>query len=744
VQFGYSLPWWVWLLVVAGAGFVAFGAYTRTLARLSPRRRSMLIGLRFSILLLLVVVLARPTRLVPSGALRNRLVPVLVDVSRSMAMADADGQRRIDRAAGTLQSLIPRVSERFQTELLTFDETIAPGTISKLSADGRRSDLTGALRAVQERYRGRALAGIVVISDGGDTGERDVSTALEPGGPAVFTVGVGRPSGQRDREVLGVTAGDASVVDSLVDLTVSAVSRGFGTAPFELRVLANGRPIDARQLRPTADGSPIHEVFLVAPDRTSPTLYTVEIPAAAAEITPENNSRSMLVRPPGRPRRVLLIEGAPGFEQSFLKRAWDVDPGLEVDSIVKKGQNDQGANTYLVQAAAARTGALTTGFPNARDALFAYDAVVLANIGADSLTRDQLTLIADFVAERGGGLLVLGAQSFRQGGLIGTALEEVLPVELSDRQGGLIRASQVRDGLPGDVERSRLVPTREGEQHPVTRLGRSPEETRQRWAALPALPYAVLLGGPRPGAHVLAVTGGASGSVYPMLAVQRYGQGRAMVFAGEASWRWKMMMPATDRTYETFWRQVARWLTTGAPDAVTIRDVSSAMPGDTVNLDVLVRDGSFMAIPGAIVALKATAPDGGEQVLNPALADAASGTYRAALRVDRPGVYRVSAQARRGPAALESAEQWFLVGGADPELSDARLNEDVLRRIAAATGGRYERADEADTLPRLLEALRPEAVPPERRDLWNNAWMFMAIVLLLSIEWVLRRRWGMR
>jgi hypothetical protein len=33
-----------------------------------------------------------------------------------------------------------------------------------------------------------------------------------------------------------------------------------------------------------------------------------------------------------------------------------------------------------------------------------------------------------------------------------------------------------------------------------------------------------------------------------------------MAFAGEASWRWRMMMPSTDHTYEFFWRQaVAGW-----------------------------------------------------------------------------------------------------------------------------------------------------------------------------------------
>ena len=100
---------------------------------------------------------------------------------------------------------------------------------------------------------------------------------------------------------------------------------------------------------------------------------------------------------PGRRRAVLMIEGAPGFEHSFIKRALAADPGLELDSVVRKGRDTTGAATYFVQAAEARAPRLASGFPQEREALYDYDALILANVEADALSRPQLQMIADFV-----------------------------------------------------------------------------------------------------------------------------------------------------------------------------------------------------------------------------------------------------------------------------------------------------------------------------------------------------------
>jgi hypothetical protein len=316
----------------------------------------------------------------------------------------------------------------------------------------------------------------------------------------------------------------------------------------------------------------------------------------------------------------------------------------------------------------------------------------------------------------------------------------VLPVELNERHGGAVRAALTAD-MPAH---NKLTLTSDGETHPIMRIGSSIGDTRKIWSSLPALAASAPLGAARPGATVLAVTTAPGGAVYPVVAVQRYGQGRSMVFAGEASWRWKMLVASSNRSYEFFWRQAARWLTQTAPDPVAITVPDAPEPGDAISIDVDARDAAYAPVPDASVELTLTAPGGDATPIKLRHADAAGGRFTAAVRPERAGLYRLHADARRGSSTLGSADHWMYVGGADREFADPRLNEGFLRRITRTSGGRYVRASEAARVASFLQATQPMAETPEYRDLWHEPWAFALIVLLLSAEWILRRRWGLR
>jgi len=732
MRFASPVSWWWVVALTALAAVVAYRAYARPSLPLSVPRRGVLMGLRLATFLLLLLFVAQPVRMEPAAA-SQMVVPVLLDQSRSMAVADVDGATRLEAAVALIQDRIrPTLGSDFQVELWGFGETLAPLNLTTVRAEARRSDLAGALDAVQGHYADRAVAAVVVVSDGGDTG---VAEPVRSIAAPVFTVGVGAPAVVRDREVLDVTAGPPVVAESVVELSLSAVGHGFGLDPFEVRVLEDGRPLRVVRLAPPTDGAVVREVVSVSPKPETPTLYTVEIPVAPGELVPENNVRSVLVQSPVRPRRVLLVEGAPGYEHSFLKRALQDDPGILVDAVVEKGQNDRGERTFYVQSDAERGRALASGYPMSREALFAYDAVILANIDAALLRPSQIEMTVAFVAQRGGGLLVMGARSFEGRALEDSPLAPLLPLTLTARRGSGFRELD---------EPRRIALTTDGDVHPIMRLGDAVSDTRTRWSDMPTLGNVIPLGAPRPGAAVLATATGATDGAPPLVAVQRFGRGRTMLFAGEASWRWKMLRPASDQTYDLFWRQGVRWLSADAPAPVTLRVEGGRVEGDPLRVDVMVADASFEPVRDAEVRVRVTDPSGETRELPATLAPEGTGHYVAEMEPIRRGVHQVTALAERATRELGRDELAVLVGGADLELTDPRRQDALLRRVAEAADGALLDAAGIDGLASTLRERTDQVAGATARDLWHSLWGFLLVVGLLSGEWILRRRWGFR
>ena len=727
-----SVPGWGLLLLAVAALGLALLAYRR--APLSAPQRAALAGLRALALGLIAFCLLGPVVRARTTTHHDAVVAILLDHSRSMALDDGTGRTRLDRASAVVRdALVPSLSQEWTVETLLFGDGLGDTRDVAVSPTAARSDLGGAIKATLSRFASRGLAGIIVVSDGARTDSGDLADLGRQAGTPIVAIGVGSADAP-DVAVRSVATSESRLDLSLVDVTVTVDATGV-TQPFDLRLLQNGRVIDRRTLTPNAASQAVR--FTVAPDRDSPTVFTADVPAVAGELTPGNNKRSVLVAPPGRRRHLLVLEGAPGFDHAFLTRSWSEDPSLDVDSVVRKGRDERGEDTFFVQAAGARAEGLAAGFPATRDALFTYDVVVLANQDVRLLSQEQLGWLRDFVGTRGGGLLAFGAKSFDGQALAGTPVEELLPLRPSEG-GGVVLAAALSGGA---AERPRLTP--DGANHPMMRIGATDEDGAKRWSALPALAGHVKLGAARPGAVILAVTDSESGQE-PLVAVQRYGAGRTMIFGGEASWRWKMMLPAGDRTYDRFWRQAARWLSADAPDRVTLDPIAAVEDNGEVSIAATVRNADYKAAPDATTVLQLERPDGRREQITPTLADSATARFTARVPAGDAGITRVHADVSKGGTPIGTAEVPFLSGAFDRELADPRLDARALSLLAASSGGAYLAPDHAADAGRFLRGRSNVTTPEEWTEIWHSPWILGLIVAALGLEWTLRRQWGLK
>ncbi len=706
------------------------------------RDRAVLIGLRVAAMALVALCLFRPALLLSEAAPRRNVLAVLVDDSRSMRIPDADGQTRAAVAQALLAADAPlarALADRFVVRTFRFSDAATRATGSgALGFDGPRTDVSAALRQVRAELAGVPLAGIVLVSDGADNAPAAsaATTALDAGSDVpIYTVGIGAERPERDVEVVRVDAPRSALAGSAVSADVTLAQYGMGGRTARLVVEEDGRILSQRDVTLPRDGE--RQVVRVAVPAESAGVRRLQfrVVPGDGERMAENNVREALVQVRRGPDRILYIEGEPRFELKFLRRAVADDDGLRVIALQRTAENK-----YL-RLGVEDSLQLAAGFPATREELFGYRAVVLGSIEASHFTAAQLRLIADFVGERGGGLLFLGGRrSFREGGYAGSPLAEVMPVELGE---------PAARPEPESLAELAVRPTAAGAAHALSRLAETEDSSAARWSTLPPLTTVNRVRGVKPGATVLlsgASTAAGSDDAVPVLAWHRYGRGIAASLTVQDSWMWQMHADVSedDQTHERFWRQLLRWLAAEAPDRAVLAGGPARLgAGEMAVLRADVRDSAFRGVNDAAVTATVRAPSGAEREVRLAWTGEGDGDYRASFAAEEDGVHEVRLAAARGDEMLNASDAFLRAADGAEEFFEAGMRAPLLRRLASESGGQFYTPATAGALARDVVYTRSGNTVLERKPLWDMPAVLLLLVTLLSAEWAYRRWRGL-
>jgi hypothetical protein len=208
--------------------------------------------------------------------------------------------------------------------------------------------------------------------------------------------------------------------------------------------------------------------------------------------------------------------------------------------------------------------------------------------------------------------------------------------------------------------------------------------------------------------------------------------------ASDETWRWRNEFGG--KYQDRFWNQIINAL--GEP--------SFSATDDQIALDTDV----FTYTPGFNVPLRARVRDGkSRNSLDVTLWR--DGSQHATLRLlqdpDRPDTFSGRT------LALESGTYDFGISDiagsprlrfevAPPhlgELSELTLNNDLLSQMANASHGRFIHEENTADLADLLSPLKTGQAVDSEIHLWQGYGWFCAILILLTLEWSLRKRSGL-
>lgn len=727
--------WPKWVLI---AGIVAVSAL---LGALAWQRRSQLIPslrnwravvlwlLDSALLALLLFLLWEPALSVTALKPQQNIIAVVVDDSRSMSVNDSGRESREQQAIDVLRSgLIHDLSSRFQVRVYRLGRGIARvEDIHQLVPNEPATQINKGLRELAAEAGTLPIGSVVLLTDGSDNSggiDRETLSELRRHRLPVNTIGFGKEHLTHDVELEAVELPPKALAQSRLQAEVTIRQNGFSGASARLTVSAGGAVVASQQIHLRDVPEQVETVEFNA-GKAGVKDVEVSLDPLSGETNLANNRLVTVLDVEGGQRRILYVEGEPRWEYKFLRRAVEDDPALHIVSMLRTTQNK------IYRQGLSNPSELADGFPNKPEDLFAYQGLILGSVETSFFTPVQQQLIEDFVDRRGGGLLFLaGRWALADGGYNAAPFNELLPVYLPHRTNTF-----QRDFVAAEL-------TDAGRKSLICRIEDDPQKSIDHWDVLPYLANYQDPGTPKPGATVLLRVD-AGGKRLPLLITENYGRGRTAVFATAGSWRWRMQQPLADRSQETFWRQLLRWLVAATPSSVVASTPSARLEDQGhVEIRAEVRDAKYLPAADAEVQARIVGPDGAVQTIPLRPDPVTRGLYSAEWDAAQDGSYVAEISARRGADELGSDVVTFRREDGVAENFHREQNRDLLEKLASETGGRYYTAANARRLAQEIAYSEAGVTTREVKDLWNMPAIFIVLLMLKAAEWLLRRRWG--
>jgi hypothetical protein len=780
IRFESDVPWWV-VIGLALLGAMLIGRWYYRESRTAGAPWSWLLPLLRSMsFLLLIAMLAGP--ILKHEWIEGELsrVSILLDTSQSMSFVDRDQtvsrfesirslllskSTNTETSALSPESLLGTLASQHHVRVLTTtgdqvwdsqsDQNLE--RFRSLSPDGKTTPLGEAILQQWKRDTSsasevnstgeakRALADAVVLLTDGQS-----NTTVSP------LDAVASASNKIPIHVIGIgdaiEPNDFAILSADVSQTVRREDRLRGT----LRIKEVAPPGTVYQIVVSVQETEIFSKMMIAASRgvfdmefdapIATALNAVEstlgqsleyrsvaldldcrVESKLAEASLDNNQLQTSTWGIVKQNQVLILDPRGRWEFRYIRNALERDPTWKVQASIGPNTNAEGH------------------FPKQRTELLAYDLVIMASDTAAKLNEEQMMWLVDFVRDSGGGLVWIDSERARPA--IASPLLSILPV-LSDREKQPTQRSQAA------IRDTTLRISSGANSQPAFQLDSSSVANQSIWSNFPPF-HSYRTVEVKPGAEVMLESKRPDDVQWqPLIATSLYGQGRVLYLATDETWRWRYGV--ADLYHQRFWNQISGWVMR-SPFVVSGTYISLDAGKRVYSADesVVVRakvlNESSQPLENGIVQLhvfKNNTPVASYPMQE---IEKSGGIYRSVIDLatepeflqNTAGEFELRVSVLGIPDASNNVSTSFLIAPhTEIEMQSLACNQELLKNIADKSGGKYYTLDDAKTLSKELEAFRKGRIVKSETVLWQSYPWFVTVMVLLTLEWYLRKRAG--
>lgn len=618
---------------------------------------------------------------------------------------------------------------------------------------GVETRLGDAIAGCLDQRRGQPLAGIVVLSDGGQNSGLDplaVTEAARQLKVPLFTVGIGSSQPRRNIRVKQLIAPSRVYPEDKITIRGLIQAEGYRGRSVDvelyLRELDGAEGVRDRvgrqQINFLADGEAVPVAFEIEPVEVGRLQLDLQLVAPADDQYLDDNRRSVEMEVIETETRVLLLADGATRDYRFLRNQLRRDRHATVDVCLQSAPPGISQDADQILAT----------FPETKEQLYEYDCIVAFDPDWTLLDARQVDLLEKWVAEEAGGLIVVAGPIHTAGWIQSpehAKIRALYPVEFQRRL-TLLDDGQYGSKVPWPIEFSR-----DGWEADFLWLADTSEASRPLWSQFAGVFGCYAVRGPKPGARVLGrysdPEAGISTELPVYLAEHFYGAGRVFYIGSGEMWRLRQLDPGY---FEVLYTQLIRHVSQGRllrgsslGNLMVERDRYTV--GDTVVVRAQLSTASREPLIADRVTGHVVSPGGDGRNLK-LLADVGrAGNFVGQFTVLKQGTYRIELPV---PDALdEQLARRIEVVAPNLEYEKTRRNESLLAAIATRTGGRYyaslasaiDGSDSVPPLARLLDSRAEEKIirggaDPKFTE-WLNRILLAVICGCLCLEWFLRR-----
>ncbi|MCB9230828.1 MAG: VWA domain-containing protein [Bacteroidia bacterium] len=708
LDFNYS-PWFILLIAVLAAA-ISWFMYRATKDLLPAGWRWFLAGFRWLVLTILGILLLEPLLNSISEIKYPPIVAVVQDNSESISIQKDSAFVRKEYPQLLNQFLGNFEQEKYITQLFTFSDHLkSESSLDSLKFDRTGTNISGALDELKKLYTNQNLGAVVLVSDGIATSGVNPLYEVDDWSIPVYTVLLGDTTEQKDVRITEVLFNDIAYLDKETPIKVKIRAEGYDGKKLTIKLDHKGKTLDTREVT-LGQGQTSAEVdFSVTPKEVGLQQFGIHVTEFPDEITRRNNHKLIFINVLETRVKVAIFAGSPHPDLGALRQAFARDDRYEVFEFAHKDRTSfyESPDKY--------------NFPD-------FDLAILHNFPYSPKDAPILEKLLKEVKDRN--LPLMNFMGIFTDLKTAQPLYEYIGVSPTVQTDGFEEA-QINFTMDY-MEHSSFTFDREW----LRLMNNAPPLLRNRsdWKA-------------KGDAEVYGRATIRNIQLdYPLFVVQQHLGRKNITLVGENFWRMRSHVFVENGDFDAFdqWvHNLVQWLVV-REDKRKFKVAPSKQlftGNELITFKGQVYDDSYNPVKGAEIKLKVTDPGGKENVYY--LSESGEARYYLEMSNLEEGTYSYQAEGKRGEVKLGTDQGQFSVGKSNVEHFRLRADDGLLQQMALRTDAKYTLARDLPGLASQIKALgHLKTVSEEKKSrmgLHELVWIFGLIVLLLTVEWVVRK-----